>query len=71
MLKLLKVYQLIIAIDKVFRLHRMREMQTILTDVHGICLSVCSSVCLSVTQLKLVVGVCSVRHVPYVQGHSV
>jgi len=24
-----------------FRLHRMHEMQTIVTDVHGVCLSVC------------------------------
>jgi len=30
------------------RLHRMHEMQTIVTDVRGVCLSLCPSVCLSV-----------------------
>jgi len=30
-----------------FRLRRMHEMQTILTDVRGVCLSVYLSVCLS------------------------
>jgi len=33
----------------VIRLHRMHEMLTILTDVRG----VCQSVCLSVTRIKL------------------
>jgi len=32
----------------VFRLHRMHEMQTIVTDVRGVCQSVRPSVCLSV-----------------------
>jgi len=32
----------------------MQEMQTIVTDVRGVCLSVCPSVCLSVTWLNLV-----------------
>jgi len=29
--------------DIIFRLHRMHEMQTIVTDVRGVCLSVCLS----------------------------
>jgi len=32
------------ALDCVIRLHRMHEMQTIVTDVRGVCLSVCPSV---------------------------
>jgi len=33
-----------------FRLHRMHEMQTIVTDVRGVCPSVCQSVCHECTE---------------------
>jgi len=43
-------------LQRYFRLHRMHEMQTIVTDVRGVCLlvylSVCPSICLSVTRLN-------------------
>jgi len=39
----------------IFRLHRMREMQTIVTVDRGVCLSVSLSVSLSVTWLNCVV----------------
>jgi len=34
----------------IFRLHRMHEMQTIVTDVSNVCLSVCLSVCRKFTK---------------------
>jgi len=37
----------------IFKLHRMHEMQTIVTDVRGVYLSVCPSVSLSVTRLTV------------------
>jgi len=40
-----------------FRLHRMLEMQTIVTDVHRVCLSVCRQSVCHTAQLR---GACSV-----------
>jgi len=47
-----------------FSLHRMREMQTIVTDVRGVCLSLSRSVCLSR-------GLNRRRRVQCTRGHSV
>jgi len=39
-----------------FRLHRMHEMQTIVTDVRGVCLSVCRTAQLGFTVQKWLNG---------------
>jgi len=49
----------------IFRLYRMREMLTILTDVRGVCLSVCLSRGLNRRRRG------TIRRVPCAHGHSV
>jgi len=56
-------YVCVCLISAIIRLHHMHEMQSILTDVHGICQSVCHAAYLGFTvqkmaeQIKMLFGV--------------
>jgi len=61
----------------IFRLHRMHDLQSIVTDVRGVCLSVCLSRMYRMTPARLHCaraiggGACSERRVPSARGHWV